>query len=56
MQNQKYENYESWLSELEVLADIEAIELNINRYDYHAYFMRGYLPIGVIEDINSLAT
>lgn len=54
--NQKHENYESWLSELEVLADIEGVELSINIYDYHAYFMRGYLPVGVIEDINSLTT
>ena len=52
MQNQKYENYESWLSELEVLADMEGIELSVDRYNYHKYFMRGYLPIGVIEDIH----
>jgi len=54
MQNQKYENYESWLSELEVLADMEGVELSINRYDYHTYFMLGYLPVSVIEDIDSL--
>jgi hypothetical protein len=56
MKNQTYENYESWLSDLEVLADLNGIELHLDRYNYHTYFMRGYLPIGVIEDIKSLVT
>jgi len=51
---QKYENYEGWLSEVEVLADLEGIDLSIDRYNYHSYFMRGYLPCGVIDEIKSL--
>lgn len=53
-ENQKYENYDSWLSELEALACLDEIELHLDKYNYSTYFMRGNLPKDVIQDIKAL--
>jgi hypothetical protein len=47
----EHKDYESWLDELEVLAAVKDLEIHRDKYSYHTYFMRGWTPQGVIDDI-----
>jgi len=46
-----HKNYDPWLEELKLLADESGIELSLDKYHYHTYFMRGWLPESVVDDI-----
>ncbi|MFT5451712.1 MAG: hypothetical protein ACI9N9_001198 [Enterobacterales bacterium] len=47
--------FENFMSDLEVLADLNGIYLHLERYNYHTYFFRGYKPQLVIDDIKDIA-
>lgn len=47
-----HKDYDSWLGELEVLAAAKGLEIHRDKYHYHTYFMRGWAPEGVIDDIS----
>jgi hypothetical protein len=47
----EHKEYEPWLEELKVLADRAALDLSLDRYHYHTWFMRDWTPEGVIEDL-----
>lgn len=49
-----HKDYESFMGELEILADANDIDLHLDYYDYHTYFMRGCEPQGVIDDVKAL--
>ncbi len=46
-----HKDYESWMNELEILADLNSMDINRDIYNYHKYFMSGWEPQGVIDDI-----
>jgi len=54
MRNHK--DYESFMNELEVLADLNDIDIHRDKYHYHTYFMRGWEPQGVIDDIKEIVS
>jgi len=49
----EHKDYEPWLEELRCKADIIGVNLNEDKYHYHTYFMRGYSPESVIDDIRN---
>lgn len=46
-----YETYEEWLEDLQEIADIFHTDLHADKYHYHTYFMRGWLPESVFQDL-----
>ena len=44
-------NYDEWLSELIEVAAQDGIDLSLDKYHYHTFFMRGWLSESVIADI-----
>ena len=46
-----WKEYDEWLHELVTLATDGGIELGLDKYSYHTYFMRGWLPESVLQDI-----
>jgi hypothetical protein len=47
--------FENFITDLEVLADLNGIYLHLERYHYHTYYTRGYKPQLVIDDIKNIA-
>ncbi|WP_339885353.1 hypothetical protein [Vreelandella maris] len=47
----EHQNYEPWLEELNALAEEGGIDLKLDKYHYHTWFMRGWAPESVIDDI-----
>ncbi|MGP5310577.1 hypothetical protein [Vreelandella alkaliphila] len=47
----EHRNYEPWLEELKALAEESGVELGLDKYHYHTWFMHGWTPEGVIDDI-----
>ncbi|WP_162619421.1 hypothetical protein [Salinicola peritrichatus] len=44
-------DYETWLEHLKDEADDHGLDLSLDTYRYHTYFMRGWSPECVIDDI-----
>ena len=49
----EHKDYEPWLVELREKARDSGTDLYEDKYHYHTYFMRGWLPEGVIDDIRN---
>lgn len=49
--NTDWKEYDDWLNELVNLAGTSDVELELGKYSYHTYFMRGWMPESVIADI-----
>ena len=45
--------YDGWLNDLRILAEELGVDLKEDKFHYYTYYMRGYLPIGVVEDIKN---
>lgn len=47
----EHQNYEPWFEDFKALAEDSGIDLKPDKYHYHTFFMRGWSPEGVIDDI-----
>ena len=46
------ETYEIWLENLRDMAAIESINLHLDKYHYHTYFMRGWSIESMIVELS----
>ena len=46
-----WKTYEPWLEDLKDLASIENVDLSIDKYHYHIYFVKGWHIEAVIDDL-----
>ena len=46
-----WKEYDEWLHLLVTLAVADGVDLSLDKYSYHTYFMRGWLPESVLQDI-----
>lgn len=51
----EHKDYEPWHDELREKASISGTDLHEDKYHYHTYFTRGWLPEGLINDIRNQA-
>lgn len=51
----EWKTYDPWLEDLKDIAAIEGIDLVLDKYHYHTYFMRGLSVDVVISDIKELS-